>query len=354
VFVNVRERGEGPHVSLSLREDPYIFCRHKDMKAIQTVSGNGALAIPRVIHRVWLGPDQVPAIFGHYAESWKKHHPAWEMRLWRDDTLPTLSCQAEYEKETAFKTRYDIVRLEILRQFGGVIVDMDVEAIRPLDPLLLGVEAFVGRISGRHIGNQVLGAVPHHPFFEDAVERLHSTANLARTSSEAAGKDFLRRLVTEHPEGVTIFPPETFYFQPSFEPPKRPHDFPMVFAVHHELESYAAPLPLAVIEDRFARLMREAAAVQAEMRRSAGVQLESSDAERETAAARLVDAQARQDRAERLLRRALSRQAHGYRAVLHRATAEREQAEARLARQSAADTPVASPTAPARPASSRQ
>jgi hypothetical protein len=265
--------------------------------------------IPRIVHWLWLGPDAVPDIFRHYTESWRTHHPGWEMRMWRDDSLPPLSCQAEYDQTTGFKKRYDIARLEILRQFGGVIVDMDVEAIRPLDPLLGGVTAFVGRISDKHVGNQVLGAVPGHPFFERAVAQLRAATG-GGTASEVAGKDFLRRLLETHPDGVTVFPPETFYYQPSFDPPRRPDAFPGVYAVHHELASYAEMPPADTLELRFAAFVKEVNTAHG--------------------AALTADAQARVDRAERRVSRAIATQERAYRAKLRQLEAEREQAEARL------------------------
>lgn len=269
--------------------------------------------IPRIVHHLWLGPKAVPSVFQRYVDSWRRHSPGWEMRLWRDETLPTLSCQAEYDREKDFKKRYDIARLEIVRQCGGVIVDMDVEAIRPLDPLLPGVTAFVGRIGSRHIGNQVLGAVPHHPFFEEAARRVRLAMGTDVSASELAGKEFLRRLLAEHPDGVTVFPAETFYFEPSSDPPRRPDDFPHVYAVHHELQSYAAPLAADVIEERFGQFATEVARVLA--------------AEDPIARER---ARERQIRAERRLRRAILQQDQGYQAMLRRAEIEREQLVARL------------------------
>src|SRR3954451_21970838 len=107
----------------------------------------GRQLIPKVVHRLWLGPNPVPELFERYGESWARHHPDWEMRLWTDDNLPRLRCQAEVERARDFKSRYDCVRLEILRQFGGVIVDMDMECLRSLEPILDGVVAFAGAAS---------------------------------------------------------------------------------------------------------------------------------------------------------------------------------------------------------------
>jgi hypothetical protein len=211
--------------------------------------------IPRVVHRLWLGPNPIPPIFEYYEDSWRKHHPTWELRLWRDDTLPVLSCQAQWEQQ-GLKRRIDIAKLEILRQCGGLFIDMDVEAIRPLDPLLPGVTAFLGRYVRDHVGQQVLGAVPRHPFFERAVERLASSIGVAGSTSKVAGKAFLENLLRDHPEGVTVFPRETFYYEPSFEPPRRPHDFPHVYTVHHELASYVAALPPGTLQRRLDKLMK--------------------------------------------------------------------------------------------------
>jgi len=264
--------------------------------------------IPRVIHWLWLGPDAVPDLFTYYMESWRRHHPSWETRLWRDDMLSTLSCRADYTHVTLFKTRYDIFRLEILRQCGGVILDLDVEAIRPIDPLLTGVSGFIGKVNANHVGNQVLGAVAHHPFFEEAVARFQAIEGSDESSSEANGKAFLKRLLAERPDGMTVFPRETFHFQPSFAPPRRPDDFPDVYAVHHELESYISPPEPGAIERAIANLVDAAVA--------SGIPDDS----------RL----ARLKKYETRLRRTVTHQTRGYEARLRRVEAQREQAEARV------------------------
>jgi hypothetical protein len=219
--------------------------------------------IPRVVHRIWLGEDEVPEIFETYADTWRRHHPDWEMRLWRDADLPPLSCQAEIDKTRRFKSRYDMIRLELLRQFGGVVIDLDVEPLRPLDPLLGGVRAFVGRASsGDRVGNQVIGAVPGHPLLEHAVARLRETAGTASNASLEAGPAFLSQVVRERPEDVTVFPRDTFYSPLTIEPPQRPDDFPEIYAVHHSTESYR-PGP----EGQVVRLERQLRKAQQEILR---------------------------------------------------------------------------------------
>jgi hypothetical protein len=202
----------------------------------------GEQSIPRVIHCIWLGSKEIPEFFRPCLESWVRYHPDWKLELWRDDTLPPLSCQAEFERAAQFDVKYDIVRYELLRQLGGVIIDMDMEAIRPIDPLLKGVAAFGGyrAHAGRRIGPQVLGAVPHHPFFEQVVERLRETVGDSNLRlSHQAGPSFLRHVAAEYDGGdLTIFPSETFYSPLTIEPPERPDAFPEIYAVHHSFRSY--------------------------------------------------------------------------------------------------------------------
>jgi mannosyltransferase OCH1-like enzyme len=199
----------------------------------------GRILIPKVINRVWLGPAPVPEVFERYAETWRLHHPKWALKLWRDEDLPPLACQALFDRADSFKVKYDIVRLELLRQQGGVIIDLDVEALRPIDPLLYDVEAFVGQSTfSARMGNQVLGAIPHHPLWEHAIRRLADTVGVAPTASQQAGPAFVSRMVREKPRRLHILPRDTFYSPLTIEPPERPQDFPEIYAVHHSTESY--------------------------------------------------------------------------------------------------------------------
>jgi predicted ribosome quality control (RQC) complex YloA/Tae2 family protein len=155
--------------------------------------------------------------------------------------------------------------------------------------------------------------VPRHPFLERAVARLSTTVGVGRTSSKEAGKDFLQKVLADEPQGVTIFPPDTFYYEPSFEPPKRPHDFPHVYAVHHSLAVYVSCLPAGTFDHRLDKFAREVARMQALIGGDASIEL-----------------QERLQRTERRLRNAFAQHDQWYRAHLRQIEAEREQAAARI------------------------
>src|SRR5436190_16517529 len=106
------------------------------------MAGGRQTVIPRIIHRVWLGAEPMPEDFRRYGESWRRHHPGWRMRLWTDEDLPELGDRRALERARHHAERANLVRYEVLRRFGGVYVDTDVECLRPIGPLLSGVRAF--------------------------------------------------------------------------------------------------------------------------------------------------------------------------------------------------------------------
>ena len=199
-----------------------------------------------------------------------------------------------------------------MRQHGGVIVDMDVEPIRPMDPLLRGVSAFVGRIGDKHIGNQVLGATAGHPFFERAVECLRANVEADGNASQTAGKDFLRQVLSQYPEASPSFPrARSTTSRPSSHPGAptiSPTSMPFI------ISSKATPrsLQAETVERRFDQFVSEV---------KRGL---------ETVGASLpAELLARLTKAEHRVRRALRADEHRRRAEARGTMAEREQAAIR-------------------------
>lgn len=168
----------------------------------------------------------MPAAYERYGESWQRHHPGWEMRLWTDASLPEIGLADELERGRTPAECSDVLRYELLRRFGGVYVDTDFECLRSIEPLLDGVEAFVAlyKPQGR-INNAIMGARPGHPAFQRAVAEVRSRVGDGPIK-EATGPRFLARVIDQFPE-VTIFESKHFYPSLAEDPP------PETYAIHH-------------------------------------------------------------------------------------------------------------------------
>lgn len=172
----------------------------------------------------------MPQEFVKYRESWRRHHPEWEMRLWTDENLPPdLVREEAYERLRKPAERSDIIRLEVLLRFGGVYVDTDFECLRSIEPLLEGTDFFATYIAPRRIVNGVIGAAPGHPILERAVREIRPRTEYGLDKA-ATGPFFFNKLVRQFP-AVTILPREYFY-------PADPAEREGAYAAHHFARSW--------------------------------------------------------------------------------------------------------------------
>jgi hypothetical protein len=186
--------------------------------------------IPRILHFIWIGPDPLPADQRPWIESWKRHHPDWEHRIWTEENLPEDPIRPEIaELLRAPVERADILRLEILYRHGGVYLDTDLECLRPLDAVLEGQD-FVGvcHKPGR-ITNTAIAAEAGHPLLERALEEVRPMemywTNASERLKEVAGPLLLDRLVKDFPDVKLLEPPVFF--------PSTPEEREGAIAVHH-------------------------------------------------------------------------------------------------------------------------
>jgi hypothetical protein len=212
-------------------------------RALAPARNGSRVEIPRIVHRVWLG-GELPHRFRHYGDTWRKHHPGWRQRLWNDDDLVSLVPEEAIMRCRSDAERSDLLRYEILRRFGGIYVDTDVECLRPFDDLIRGVVAFAGYEQPGRAGTAVLGCIPGHPAFEEAAAEARETVGLGAHSADATGPYFFS-LIAERHSDVTLYEQATFYPFLWDEQPPRNAVFPRSYAVHHWALSWAPELAVA-------------------------------------------------------------------------------------------------------------
>ena len=101
--------------------------------------------IPKTIHYCWFGGKPLPTSAIKYIETWKKYLPDYEIIEWNEsnfdlDKYP-FAREALENNKYAFIT--DVCRLYVLKEYGGIYMDTDVEVLKPLD-IFLEKAAFSG------------------------------------------------------------------------------------------------------------------------------------------------------------------------------------------------------------------
>ena len=102
--------------------------------------------IPKIIHYCWFGRGEKPKLAIKCINSWKKFCPDYRIIEWNEDnydiaSAPLFVRQALEAKKWAFATDY--IRYQVVYEYGGIYMDIDVELRKSLDGLLKN-EAFFG------------------------------------------------------------------------------------------------------------------------------------------------------------------------------------------------------------------
>ncbi|KAF9695197.1 hypothetical protein EKO04_007024 [Ascochyta lentis] len=132
--------------------------------------------IPKIIHQTYIN-DSIPVHWKGPQQSCIDLHPDYEYKLWTDKKAREfIANEYPWFLETFDSYPYpiqraDTIRYFVLHHFGGIYIDLDDGCNRSLDPLL-AYPAWVRRTIPTGISNDVMGAVPRHPFFLKAIDSL--------------------------------------------------------------------------------------------------------------------------------------------------------------------------------------
>jgi inositol phosphorylceramide mannosyltransferase catalytic subunit len=190
-----------------------------------------AQSIPRIFHQVWIGEDPIPDEYLAFQQGWLDHHPGWELRFWTEDHLPeSLRRPEARERLRVPSERSNILRFEVLWQWGGVYVDTDFECLRSIEPLLDGVEFCTAYIERDRVNGAFIGAVPGHPIVDRLVDELQPREFYGH-DKRATGSLFFDSVVKRFPDAV-IFDQELFYGK------DRDALHPEAYAFHHRGDSW--------------------------------------------------------------------------------------------------------------------
>jgi len=155
------------------------------------------MSIPKTIHLCWFGGNPFPPKIERCLKSIRKlTQLGYEIRLWDESSYDVTASErvkkAYDQKQWALVSDY--ARLDILRKFGGIYMDTDIELVRPLDELLEH-ELFIGFMWDCNLGTAVLGARPEHPIIVDLLRKYDEADDW---SGMLPNNDLYTRYFLEH------------------------------------------------------------------------------------------------------------------------------------------------------------
>ncbi|ESO88189.1 hypothetical protein LOTGIDRAFT_165932 [Lottia gigantea] len=201
---------------------------------LEELPDSGLDKIPRIIHQTWKTAD-IPDLYIDWIKSWHTLNPDWEYWFWTDENTRAFIAQKYpwfldvFDNYPEPIRRADSMRYFILYEFGGVYVDLDMENLKSLSPLIkkyycfLGQEPYVHPMidsNFEHLPiNAIMGCRKGHPFMKLLMDQLPKFSNMWHVL-DSTGPHFMRlwfkdykkyNYNAEHENGTFLTPPEWFF-----------------------------------------------------------------------------------------------------------------------------------------------
>ena len=185
--------------------------------------------IPKIIHQIWIGEKEPPII---WINTWISKNPDFQHILWTEAEIERrgfiFKAQEKIDLCNEICGKVDIMRLEILYEFGGIFIDADSICIEPISSLFdseTGSESIKNRSGFATfenenfrkglIANGNLAAIPKYILFRDMLDWILSVDSTEQINNLRAwaciGPALLTRFLnTGNYSDFRVFPSYTF------------------------------------------------------------------------------------------------------------------------------------------------
>lgn len=204
------------------------------------------MIIPKIFHQIHMGESSLSKQELYWQDTWKSKNPDWIHILWDDKKIKDnlkITYPEILESCENFSEKSDILRFEILYQFGGLYIDTDFECLKNINPLFEEKEIVLFHQEHKKICGAFFGASKHNTdvklLIDGLPSRKKSHGHKGANSDYKYGPAYITEKLGHEigmPDGrdslkKTVYP---YYWT---EKSRREEDFskthPEAYAVHH-------------------------------------------------------------------------------------------------------------------------
>ena len=190
--------------------------------------------IPHHLHQVWVG-SPLPVKYKKWQKEWRKKHPNWRYTCWTEELLHKNFPDGLYNqqviervKQTTSRYRFaemaDIIRYEVLNNYGGTYLDTDSKNFEHLGKLHNNYDFYAGlepHDFPSYVGNSIIGSTANSAILKKCIELISKgwevvSNNIEIGPVERTGPALLTHAILSTPlhtayESCCIFPSHYFY-----------------------------------------------------------------------------------------------------------------------------------------------
>lgn len=172
----------------------------------------------------------MPEDYVRFGDQWREMNPDWEIIEWTKESLPPMrnadilnqiaqrprsSIPMEFNRAVAVQSS-DVIYYELVEQFGGISLNVDIEPLQPLDKLMdmVGDNAWATFEDGEYLVNCAYGGPKGHPFWKALNDYLPVNYRYRYEDymQHQTGPHLLTHMWKTMPENFVALPKETFNY----------------------------------------------------------------------------------------------------------------------------------------------
>lgn len=170
--------------------------------------------IPKIIHQIF-PVDNIPRPL-KLMKTWKIK--GYEHKVWTEEDLFKMGIENIdqynfYKHKGIWSGAVDVARVEVLKNYGGLYVDCDMERLQPIDELLQDdiflMFTWERNHTQRRLFNGIMGAIPNHPLFIEYTKMIGKAKKLI-PAWNTIGSKCLTELASKHNLIKKAYPYYTF------------------------------------------------------------------------------------------------------------------------------------------------
>ena len=172
--------------------------------------------IPRILHSIWVGDKPKPI---KLMQTWKDKHPDYKFFEWNNETVRKMKfrCQKQIDQMWGvgrFNGVADLIRYEVLYEFGGFVAPADSVCLNPIDDLLeygMGFCCYENEKVRPDLLSPHLGVAAGNFYFDVMIKGLMKTVDVLYADPWiTTGNKFLTDAVKLTGYPIKILPSYTF------------------------------------------------------------------------------------------------------------------------------------------------
>ena len=181
--------------------------------------------IPKKIHHIWLGEKKLPPYFEKFKKSWEKNNPDYELFFWDDENTKNLNLinRELFDVIENKGSKSDILRYEILYQYGGIYIDTDFECIKGIPKELLK-KSFVACMQfdcKPEIGNSLLMSEPGTKLMSSIIKgcsypKYETVKNIIEKTGPVMITNQINKFLESEKDNILILPSNYCFPVPNF------------------------------------------------------------------------------------------------------------------------------------------